>query len=130
MKSIALAAGFAALLVTSALASPGCLELIRVYSWHVIDNKTLIVEDDLHEKFKVSLMGYCPALPYNETLGFKVIGGSQLSCISKGDEIISREHPLGAFHCPITNIVPYTPEMEKADKAAAAAKAARQGGNP
>ena len=125
-----MAGGLATLIVTPAFSNPNCLELIRVYNWRVVDNKTLIVEDDLHQKFKLLLMGYCPALPYNETLGFKVIGGSQLSCISRGDEIISREHPLGAFHCPITDIVPYTPEMEKADKAAAAAKAAQQRSNP
>lgn len=130
MKNILLAASVSVLMATPALPNPSCLELGRVYNWKVVDNKTLIVEDDLHQKFKVSLMGYCPALPFNETLGFKVIGGTQLSCISRGDEIISHQHPLGAFHCPVTNIVPYTPEMEKADKAAAAAKAAQQGGNP
>lgn len=121
---IAVLALFAA---TPALANPNCLQLGLVYSWKVVDNKTLIVEDELHQKFKVSLMGWCPALPYNETLGFKVFGGTQLSCITKGDEIISHEHPLGAFRCPVTNIEPYTPEMEKADKQAAAAKAAAQG---
>lgn len=126
-----MAAGIAMAIATPALANPNCLQLGLVYNWKVVDNKTLIVEDELHQKFKLSLMGWCPALPYNETLGFRVIGSnSQLACISRGDQIISHEHPLGAFRCPITNIIPYTPEMEKADKAAAAAKGAQQGGNP
>ena len=129
MKTIIMA-GIAMLIATPVFAAPSCLELGQIYSWKTIDNKTLIVEDNWHQKFKVSLMGYCPELPFKETLGFKVIGGTELSCVSRGDEVISKQYPLGHFHCPITTIVPYTAEMEKADKAAAAAKAAQQGNSP
>jgi hypothetical protein len=41
----------------------------------VLDNKTLIVEDDTHQKFKMTLMGYCPNLAFKERVGFKSIGG-------------------------------------------------------
>ena len=118
------ATGIVALLVGPALADSSCLQLMRVYNWKVVDNKTLIVEDDIHQKFKLNLMGYCPNLPFKEELGFQVIGGTGLSCITKGDIVISRD--IGTpYRCPVTNIVPYTAEMEKSDKAAAAAKAAQ-----
>jgi hypothetical protein len=118
-----LVAGMLALAVMPVSANSGCLELMRVWSFDVLNNRTLIVEDELHEKFKLDLMGYCPALPFKETLGFKVIGGTGLTCISKGDEVIS--HDIGKrYDCPISNIQPYTPAMESADKAAASAKAA------
>ena len=130
MKNALIAAGFACLIATPVFANPACLELSQVWSWKALDDKTVIVEDNWHQKFKLSLMGYCPNLTFKENLGFKVIGGTGLSCISTGDEVISREQAIGAFHCPISHIVPYTPDMEKADKAAAAAKAAQQSTSP
>lgn len=109
---------------SSAFAGPACLELGRIWSWNVLDNKTLIVEDDTHQKFKMSLMGYCPNLQFKERVGFKSIGGSDLTCLSKGDDVLVRD--IGMLNrCPITDIVPYTPAMEAADKAAAAAAKAQ-----
>jgi len=114
--------GFAAVLSTPALADPTCLEFGRIYNWKALDNKTLIVEDNWHHKYKLSLMGYCPNLTWKERVSFRSIGGTELSCMTKGDEVDVRDIGIPA-RCPITNIVPYTLEMEKADKAAAAAKA-------
>lgn len=116
------AASLLVVAATPALSSQSCLELGLVWNFKALNDKTLIVEDEAHRKFKLTLMGYCPELPYKQRLGFKVFGGTELSCISTGDEVISRD--LGfPWHCPITSIVSYTPAMEKADKAAAAAKA-------
>ena len=118
MKAL-LAGTLAASIAAPAVANPNCLQLVRVWSFKALDTRTLIVEDDLHQKFKLNLMGYCPALPFKEMLGFKVIGGMDLSCISRGDEVIS--HDIGmVYHCPIASIQSYTPAMEKADNAAAA----------
>lgn len=125
-KVLAAAAGLLALAATPALSRPACLELALVWNYKALNDNILIVEDELHRKFKLTLMGYCPNLPYKQRLGFKVFGGTALSCISKGDEVISRD--LGfPYRCPIMDIVPYTPEMEKADRAAAAAKAQQPG---
>jgi hypothetical protein len=117
----------AALAATPVLAAPSCLRLGQIYSWNALDNKTLIVEDNWHQKFKLSLMGYCQNLTFKERIGFKAFGGTQLSCLSKGDDILVR-NPGFPQRCPIIDIVPYTPQMEAADKAAKAAK--QQGGNP
>ena len=113
-----LAAALAVLSAGPASANPNCLELRRVWSFKPLDTKTLIVEDDLHQKFKLDLMGYCPALPFKLVLGFKVIGGAGLTCIAKGDVVIS--HDIGIpYLCPIANIQSYTPAMQKADEGAA-----------
>jgi hypothetical protein len=128
MKSVVRAAvATLILLVLPASANSACLQIGRIWSWKAVDRKTLIVEDDLHDKFTVGLMGYCPNLPFKLNLEFKAIGGfSGLTCLSRGDEIISRDVGMH-YICPITSIAPYTPAMEQADKAAAAAKAAQQG---
>lgn len=117
----------AALAATPVLAAPSCLQLGQIYSWNALDNKTLIVEDNWHQKFKLSLMGYCQNLTFKERIGFKAFGGTQLSCLSKGDDVLVRD-PGFPQRCPIIDIVPYTPQMEAADKAAKAAK--EHGGNP
>lgn len=117
----------AALAATPVLAAPSCLQLGQIYSWNAPDNKTLIVEDNWHQKFRLSLMGYCQNLTFKERIGFKAFGGTQLSCLSKGDYVLVRD-PGFPQRCPIMDIVPYTPQMEAADKAAKAAK--QQGGNP
>ena len=106
------------LFAQSAHANPDCLEIGQIWSWKALDQSTLIVEDNWHQKFRLGLMGYCGQLPFKLTLGFKSIGGiSGLECLSKGDEVIS--HDIGMHYtCPIASIIPYTPAMEKADKAA------------
>ena len=114
----------ATLISTSALGAGVCLRQANIYNWNALDNRTVIVEDDFHKKFKLTLMTPCLNMQFHERLGFKTFGGSALACVSKGDEILSGS-PIGPQHCPISKIELYTPEMEKADKeAAAAAKAA------
>jgi hypothetical protein len=107
---------------TSAQAETACLQVGRIWSWRPVDKKTLIVEDELHRKFELGLAGYCPALPYKLSLEFKSSGGiSGLDCVRKGDTVIS--HDIGIpYNCTIMSVVPYTPAMEQADKAAAATK--------
>ncbi|HEY3778425.1 MAG TPA: DUF6491 family protein [Rhizomicrobium sp.] len=103
-----------------ARAQPQCLQVGRIWSWKPLDRRTLVVEDELHRKFKVGLVGYCPALPFKLTLGFKANGSiNGLDCVRRGDEVIS--HDIGIpYTCPVMSIVPYTHAMEKADEAAAA----------
>ena len=123
-KTLILAAALAAMLAAPAAAEQGakpearqaCLQVGRIWSWNAPDNRTLIVENDTHQKFKLDLMGYCPGLTFKETLAFKSIGGMDLSCITPGDVIFF--HDVGMeTRCVISKVTAYTPEMEKADKA-------------
>ena len=120
---LVLAAMAAVSLATPALASRTCLQQSLIYSWNALDDRTLIVEDRFHDKFKVSLMTPCQHLQFHQNLGFRTFSNTALTCVSKGDEVISGT-AIGPQHCPIKTIEPYTADMEKADKAAAAAKAA------
>ncbi len=131
---ILLAAGLAGLMITPALAQgndshwndnqtsrKACLQVGRIDSWRAPNNRSLIVENDSHQKFKVDLMGYCPGLTFKETIGLRSPGGSYLSCVGPGDTVFF--HDIGmAMHCVISKVTAYTPEMEKADKAAKAAR--------
>ncbi|HTW35473.1 MAG TPA: DUF6491 family protein [Rhizomicrobium sp.] len=118
--------GLALLVSAPAFAVPSCLQIGQIWNWHALNDKTRIVEDNWHQKWKLSLMGTCINLTFKERVGFQSIGGfGGLTCLSKGDNVLIR-NPGFPQRCPITDIVRYTPQMEAADKAAAAAKKAQQ----
>jgi len=125
-KHILFAAGISLLLAGPAFASPNCLEISQIYNFNAPDNKTLVVEDNTHNKFKVSLMGYCQGLTFKEGIAFKSVGGTGLSCLAAGDNVLVHNFGTGGQRCPIRSVVPYTAEMQKADADAAAAKKAEQ----
>jgi hypothetical protein len=106
----------------SAAAPRACLQFGEIYNWNVVDDRTLIVEDNLHRKFRVSLLGYCPDLNFKERVGFRSPGAMRLTCLSPGDSVIVNNLGAGFQRCPIKSIEAYTPAMQKADEAAAAAK--------
>ena len=123
-KIILFAAGLAVLVSQPAFANRDCLVVSQIDSWKVTDDKTMIVQDNSHDRFKVALMGTCPGLSFKERVGFKSMGATALSCLGVGDDVVIRSLGFGHQVCPIRTIVAYTPDMEKADQAAAAAKAA------
>ena len=118
MRKLLLAA-IALLVLSPAYAAEPCLRMDQIWNWKVLNDRTLIVDNYNHQKFKVSLMVHCPNMDFHQRLGFKAFGGSQLSCLSPGDYVIERDS-MGPQHCPITKVEAYTPEMQKADEAAAA----------
>src|SRR3954463_506454 len=69
-------------------AAPACLRFGEIYSWSAVGKRTLIVEDNLHQKFKVRLMGYCPNLAFKERVGFRSAGAMRLTCMSAGDNVV------------------------------------------
>lgn len=95
-----------------------CLRFGEIYSWNAPDNRTLIVEDSLHKKFKVSLIGYCPNVTFKERVGFRSRGAMRLTCILPGDDVIVNNLGAGSQRCPIKSVVDYTPAMQKAEEAA------------
>ena len=126
-KMFLLAAGLALFAAPApVLANATCLEVGSIYSWDAPNDKTLIVEDNFHNKFKLTLLGVCSSLTFKETLAFQAFGGTQLSCVSAGDSVYTRNFGTGRQQCPIRKVEPYTPAMMKADADAAAAKKAAE----
>jgi len=80
-----------------------------IYGWNAINDKTIIVEDDWRKKFRLSLIGVCNDLKFHHALAFRAIGGTQLTCLSPGDQVISHEFGIGSEPCTVTQIEAYTP---------------------
>ncbi|HEY4112459.1 MAG TPA: DUF6491 family protein [Rhizomicrobium sp.] len=113
---VMLAAGLAACVSIPAMAqSPtmppsasqrGCLRFGEIYNWKALGNKSLMVEDNFHKKFRVDLMAYCEGLQFKERVGFQSAGSVALTCMSPGDDVIVRNVGTGFQRCPITRITP------------------------
>ena len=131
MKHQILAAATLAIGLVSAplawAATPGmskdasCLEPIRLYSWNVVNDRTVIVTDSARRNYKVSLMPGCFDLKFAFRLGFKAFSPSRLSCMARGDYVLAPGAAgMPRQQCPIDSIVAYTPEMQHADAVAKA----------
>ncbi len=113
--TLALVVLMATQISSTAWAAAPCLRQDQIYNWTPLNDTTLVVEDDLHKKFKLTLLGKCFDLQYRERIGFKVFGGFGLSCVTRGDSILSGS-VIGPQRCSIKTVELYTPDMEKADK--------------
>jgi hypothetical protein len=123
---VGLAAGLLAVCALApapvAAAEKPCLQIGQVYDFTPVPgNRSLIVTDRLRKKYKLTFTGICSDLQYNMGLGFKSFGTGRLSCLTRGDYVISHDPARPLNHCVIQKIEAYTPQMQKADAAARAA---------
>jgi hypothetical protein len=118
------AAGLFAAQAALAQGRTDCLRVGQIDGFSAIkgNEKAFVVTDLAHRRFKINLMYRCGGLDYNMAVGFKTLGIGRLACISRGDTVFSRDVGVAGNRCPISSVVPYTPAMEAADRAAFAAK--------
>ncbi len=98
-----------------------CVRIGEIYGWQPVNDRTLIIRNNRQQKFKVDLVGICPGLRFKLGIGVRSFGGSELSCVSPGDDIFFHDTGM-TMRCSIAKVAAYTPQMEKADKDAAAKK--------
>lgn len=105
-----------------AMPQKACLQSNRIRDFDPQpDNRTIIVTDTLNHKYRVTLQFPCMELQFHTRLAFQPLGGSRLACLEKDDRVIAaRGQGLPGDRCLIDSVTAYTPEMEKADKAAKA----------
>ncbi|MBV9548924.1 MAG: hypothetical protein JO256_04550 [Alphaproteobacteria bacterium] len=121
--AVLVAMGF---LTSAAQAQPAnradCLRLGQVDSFSGIrgNERAFIVTDKLHRRFRINLMQNCGDLDFNMAVGFRTLESGRLACISRGDTVINHDPARAGSRCPIASVVPYTPAMEAADRAATA----------
>ncbi len=97
-----------------------CLQQINMYSFNPVPgNRALVVEDRSHRRYRVSFMGPCTNLQFHLGLRFKTFGVSNLSCVSRGDQVLIHD-PIGPGACIIQSVQYQTPALDQADAAAAA----------
>lgn len=104
---------------------PACLRQVNMYDYKPVPgNRSLIVIDRGGKRYRVNFMGQCYDLQYPMGLRFKTHGTSDLSCVSKGDQVIFRD-PASPGICIIRDVQYQTPALDQQDAAAAAARKQR-----
>jgi hypothetical protein len=126
MKTLLFAATLflAAASMPASAADNSCLMHSYVDGWGSHGDHAMIVNDRFGRKFLLTLAGYCADLDYSMAVGIRSPGGGGFSCVERGDRIVMRGGGAmgGPSACWVTKIERYTPEMEKAYKAALEAK--------
>jgi hypothetical protein len=106
--------GLAILAATPAVATP-CIRHNDIYNWSSVNDKTLILENFRHQKLVAKLIGTCSEFKFRERIAIKSFSGFPLSCVERGDTVITRS-PGFTGRCSIVSLEPYNGPMHpKAD---------------
>ena len=93
---------------SSAFASDAaCLQNNRIWSWNVVNTRTLIVSDRENRKFVVHLSGGCVGLT-NMVPAMAFRTDTNLGCLRPGDRVSYRAPVLGRMTCFVRGVEPYT----------------------
>jgi hypothetical protein len=100
---------------------PACLRQAYIYDYVLVPGgRSLVVIDRARQRYRLNFIGICPNLQYHLSLGFKTHGVGGLSCVEKGDSVISRD-VVTPFPCIIKDVQYQTVALDQADAQAAAA---------
>jgi hypothetical protein len=101
-----------------------CLRQGYIYSFETVPgNRSLIVTDLARHRYRLNFTGECYDLQYQFGLRFKTFGVGSLSCVSRGDSVLTRG--AGPNQCIIKDIQYQTPQMDRTDFEAAARRSHR-----
>jgi hypothetical protein len=106
-KTFLLALAFTGI-ATSALARPAvCIRQDDISNWTSLNDKQIVLENYQHQKALLKLIGTCSGFKFTDRLEIRSPGAMGISCISPGDDIVTRQ---SGFHgrCSVVSIEPYT----------------------
>jgi hypothetical protein len=104
------------MLATPVLAASGdaCLQNNRIWSWRMVNSRTLVVTDVNYRPFTVHLTGGCVGLTNAiGALAFRT--WTDLGCLRRGDTVSFREPTLGRMSCFVTDVQPGLPSQAQAN---------------
>jgi Family of unknown function (DUF6491) len=89
-----------------------CVRNDQINNWKAFNDRLVMIESYSHRKVLLRLIGTCQNLTFKNSLAIKSFSGMGLSCVSVGDEVISRGFGSRG-RCAIVGVEPYTPGLEK-----------------
>ena len=106
--------------VTPAGAQPrrDCLRINQIDSFSPIrgNERARVVIDTFRNRYKVSFIGVCQDIDFNGAIQIRSNSNFGLSCVERGDRVISRSFAGWRDRCTISQVERYTPAMERADR--------------
>lgn len=120
LAAAALVSAAALTAVTPAGAQPrrDCLRVNQIDSFSPIrgNQRAMVVIDKFRKKYKVSFNRVCQDIDFNGAIQIRTNSNFGLSCVERGDRVISRSFAGWRDRCVITQVERYTPAMEQADR--------------
>ncbi len=96
------------------LRAANCVRNDQIYNFKAFNDRLVMIESYNHRKVLLRLIGTCQNLAFKNSIAIKSTIGMRLSCVSVGDEVISRGFGGGGRgRCSITRVEPYTKGLEK-----------------
>jgi transcription elongation GreA/GreB family factor len=89
-----------------------CVRNSQINNWKAFSDKLVMIESYTHRKVLLRLIGTCQNLAFKNSIAIKSSVGMGLSCVSVGDQVISRGFGSSG-RCSIVGVEPYTPGLEK-----------------
>jgi len=100
---------------------PACLRQRNIYDFQLVPgNRSLIVIDLSRQRYRLNFMSKCYNIQHQFGLRFKSFGVGTLSCIARGDSVLLND-PVGPNQCIVQSVQYQTPDLDRADFAAAQA---------
>jgi hypothetical protein len=95
-----------------------CLRQGYIYDYQLVPgDRSLVVTDMARRRFRLNFMAKCYDLKFQFGLRFKTFGVGSLSCVSRGDSVLT-DRP-GNNQCIVQSIEYQTPDLDRADYQAA-----------
>ena len=120
LAAAALVSAAALTAVTPASAQPrrDCLRINQIDSFSPIrgNERAMVVIDKFRNRYKVSFIGVCQDIDFNGAIQIRSNSNFGLSCVERGDRVISRSFAGWRDRCTISQVERYTPAMERADR--------------
>lgn len=82
-----------------------CLQNNRIWSWNVVNPRTMIVTDRDHRRFMVRMSGGCYDLD-NSRVAIAFRTSTNLGCLGQGDRVLYRSPSFGRSSCFVTSVRP------------------------
>jgi Family of unknown function (DUF6491) len=112
MHKLLLTAAAAAILLSTpaVLATPAwadsCVRQDDIRNWTSLDDKSIVLENYHHDKVLLKLIGTCSGFKFHESLAIRSPGAMALSCVQRGDEIVTHDTGFRGS-CTVISVTPY-----------------------
>jgi hypothetical protein len=95
-----------------------CLQIDRVETWNIVNERTMVVTDKASRKYRVTLNGNCAYSKFYDQVIFRPLDPTLLGCVGKGDHVYLNNRMGDVQRCYVTSISLYTDAQLQIDKQA------------
>lgn len=93
-----------------------CLQIDRVDTWSIVNQRVLLVKDKAKNRFRVALNGDCARSHFYDLMVFRPIANSGLGCIRAGDRVRLTNRQGQIERCVVRDVSAYSDAQQRVDE--------------